>query len=139
MSNCKTLSDQKSLQIKLIYQIQLCNATIKLELFRLQKHFHFLKKRSLRLEFRKKNGMDANGPALTIVRVCALFHCPPLNNFTKIKLSQQTTKTPHFCWTRVISCNYFFISFNTFWANWLFGSKCNVLFAKCSASSNSFI
>ncbi|MDY6801505.1 MAG: hypothetical protein SVU94_09810, partial [Bacteroidota bacterium] len=38
-----------------------------------------------------------NGPALTIVRVCAVFHCPPLNNFTKIKLSQQTTKTPHFC------------------------------------------
>jgi len=43
------------------------------------------------------NRFMPNGPALTIVRVCALFHCPPLNNFTKIKLSQQTTKPPHFC------------------------------------------
>ena len=33
-----------------------------------------------------------NGPALSLARVSALFHCPPLNNITKIKLSQQTTK-----------------------------------------------
>jgi hypothetical protein len=33
-----------------------------------------------------------NGPLLNFVRVFAAFHCQPLNNFTKIKLSQQTTK-----------------------------------------------
>jgi len=33
-----------------------------------------------------------NGPVLSLARVSALFHCPPLNNITKIKLSQQTTK-----------------------------------------------
>ena len=33
-----------------------------------------------------------NDPVLNFVRVSALFHCPPLNNFTKIILSQQTTK-----------------------------------------------
>ena len=36
-----------------------------------------------------------NGPALSYVRVSALFHCPPLNNITKIIFSQQTTKPPH--------------------------------------------
>jgi len=36
--------------------------------------------------------MPYNGPALGLVRVSAVFHCPPLNNFTKIILSQQTTK-----------------------------------------------
>ena len=44
-----------------------------------------------------------NGPVLGLVRVSAAFHCPPLNNFTKIKLSHQTTKPPHWTWTRVIS------------------------------------
>ena len=36
--------------------------------------------------------MHHNGLLLNFVRVSAAFHCPPLNNFTKIKLSQQTTK-----------------------------------------------
>lgn len=36
--------------------------------------------------------MAINGLALNFVWVSALFHYPPLNNITKIKLSQQTTK-----------------------------------------------
>ncbi len=36
--------------------------------------------------------MHPNGLALSLVRVSALFRYPPLNNFTKIKHSQQTTK-----------------------------------------------
>jgi len=36
--------------------------------------------------------MHHNGLLLNFVRVSAAFHCPPLNNMTKIKLSQQTTK-----------------------------------------------
>ena len=36
--------------------------------------------------------MEPNGPVLSLARVSVLFHCPQLNNHTKIKLSQQTTK-----------------------------------------------
>ena len=50
--------------------------------------------------------MHANGPALNFVRVSALFHCPPLNNITKIKLSQQTTK-PRIEFERVLQTVFF--------------------------------
>ena len=46
--------------------------------------------------------MQHNGPALSFVRVSALFHCPPLNNFTKIKHSQRTTK-PRMEFERVLA------------------------------------
>ena len=57
--------------------------------------------------------MRPNGPALSFVRVSALFHCPPLNNFTKIKLSQQTTK-PRMEFERVLYA-VFYSPFSSFW------------------------
>ena len=68
------------------------------------KNFQFTKTVSGRKKFEKLNigwetkkigAISFNGPVLGLVRVSAAFHCPPLNNFTKIKLSQQTTKPPH--------------------------------------------
>ena len=47
-----------------------------------------------------------NGSALSLVRVSALFHCLPLNNIIKIKLSQLTTK-PRIEFERVLG----FVSF----------------------------
>lgn len=45
--------------------------------------------------------MPPNGPALSLVRIAAVFHYPPLNNITKIKLSQRTTK-PRIKFERVL-------------------------------------